>query len=116
MNSDKNQLEFQGCGQAMRAKSQLLLLFTYQNVNNKITTTTENLPILGIFTDILSDFVVFVESRPNYFPNDLGLWHTTWQDVLIQIKSPNNLDTWNVVWTPKTTFWHNESNETLGPF
>ena len=42
--------------------------------------------------------------------------HTTWQDVLIQIKSPNNLDTWNVVWTPKTTFWHNESNETLGPF
>ena len=44
------------------------------------------------------------------------LIHTTWQDVLIQIKSPNNLDTWNVVWTPKTTFWHNESNETLGPF
>ena len=43
-------------------------------------------------------------------------YHTTWQDVLIQIKSPNNLDTWNVVWTPKTTFWHNESNETLGPF
>ena len=42
--------------------------------------------------------------------------HTTWQNVLIQIKSPNNLDTWNVVWTPKTTFWHNESNETLGPF
>ena len=47
---------------------------------------------------------------------NLDVMHTTWQHVLIQIKSPNNLDTWNVEWTPKTTFWHNESNETLGPF
>ena len=55
--------------------------------------------------------------NPNSTTNSgMSPLHTTWQDVLIQIKSPNNLDTWNVVWTPKTTFWHNESNETLGPF
>ena len=48
-----------------------ILLFTFQNVNNEITTTTQNLPtqpgyVLGICTDILSEFVVFVESCP-YF-------------------------------------------------
>ena len=42
--------------------------------------------------------------------------HTTWQHVLIQIKSPNDLDTCHVKWVPETTFWHKKLNQTLGPF
>ena len=45
----------------------LIFLFTFQNVNNKIKTTTENLPtqagcVPGIPTDFLSKSLVFVES------------------------------------------------------
>ena len=45
----------------------LIFLFTLQNVNNKIKTTTENLPtqagcVPGIPTDFLSKSLVFVES------------------------------------------------------
>ena len=45
----------------------LIFLFTFQNVNNKIKTTTENLPtqagcVPGIPTDFLSESLVFVES------------------------------------------------------
>ena len=45
----------------------LIFLFTIQNVNNKIKTTTENLPtqagcVPGIPTDFLSKSLVFVES------------------------------------------------------
>ena len=43
-------------------------------------------------------------------------YHTTWQHVLIQIKSPNDLDTCHVKWVPETTFWHKKLNQTLGPF
>ena len=43
-------------------------------------------------------------------------FHTTWQHVLIQIKSPNDLDTCHVKWVPETTFWHKKLNQTLGPF
>ena len=44
----------------------LIFLFTFQNVNNKIKTTTENLPtqagcVPGIPTDFLSKSLVFVE-------------------------------------------------------
>ena len=65
----------------------LIFLFTFQNVNNKIKTTTENLPtqagcVPGIPTDFLSKSLVFVESctilrvdtsylkLPNYFFKD----------------------------------------------
>ena len=44
------------------------------------------------------------------------LQHTTWQHVLIHIKSPNDLDTCHVKWVPETTFWHKKLNQTLGPF
>ena len=45
----------------------LIFLFTFQNVNNKIKTTTENLPtqagcVPGIPTDFWSKSLVFVES------------------------------------------------------
>ena len=45
----------------------LIFLFTFQNVNNKIKTITENLPtqagcVPGIPTDFLSKSLVFVES------------------------------------------------------
>ena len=45
----------------------LIFLFTLQNVNNKIKTTTENLPtqagcVPGIPTDFLSKSLVFVKS------------------------------------------------------
>ena len=45
----------------------LIFLFTFQNVNNKIKTTTENLPtqagcVPGIPTDFLSKSLVFVEN------------------------------------------------------
>ena len=44
----------------------LILMFSFLNVNNKITTTNENLPtqsgyVLGIHTDILSEFMVFID-------------------------------------------------------
>ena len=42
--------------------------------------------------------------------------HTTWQHVLIHIKSPNDLDTCHVKWVPETIFWHKKLNQTLGPF
>ena len=81
----KYQYEYQGHRQAVRAKSQffvvvLILMFSFQNANNKITTTTENLPtqsgyVLGIHADILSEFMVFIESLPIYYPDEASvLW------------------------------------------
>ena len=62
----------------------MILLFTFRNVNNKIkATTTENLLsqlgyVLGIRTDILSEFMVFIESCPF-----LPLAHATpiWDEI-----------------------------------
>ena len=36
--------------------------------------------------------------------------------ALIEMKSPNDLDTCHVKWVPRTMFWYNEPNQTLGPF
>ena len=60
----------------------LILMFSFLNVNNKITTTNENLPtqsgyVLGIHTDILSEFMVFIDFDSlliNYPVEASALW------------------------------------------
>ena len=83
----------------------LIFLFTLQNVNNKIKTTTENLPtqagcVPGIPTDFLSKSLVFVESC-------MILWvDTSYLTINLSFVFPTHLTCISLV-IPKRFLVHN---------
>ena len=86
----------------------LIFLFTFQNVNNKIKTTTENLPtqagcVPGIPTDFLSKSLVFVESC-TILRVDTSYLYVTFFRLYILLKFAKNREATTI--HDKSSLWY----------